>query len=44
VGNWELLEGFPGTKSASKLPPEVMKLLGISEEDAPFVGAFPLLR
>jgi parallel beta-helix repeat protein len=41
VGNWELVEGFPGIKAASKLPPEIMKLLEISEEDAPFVGAFP---
>jgi parallel beta-helix repeat protein len=43
VGNWELSEGFPGIKLAAKLSPEIMKLLGISEEDAPFVGAFPVL-
>jgi parallel beta-helix repeat protein len=43
VGNWDLLDGFPGIKAASKLPPEIMKLLGISEEDTPFVGAFPVL-
>jgi parallel beta-helix repeat protein len=43
LGNWELSEKFPGIKAAAKLPPEIMKLLGISEEDAPFVGAFPVL-
>jgi parallel beta-helix repeat protein len=41
VGNWELVEGFPGIKAVSKLPHDIMKLLGIYEEDAPFVGAFP---
>jgi parallel beta-helix repeat protein len=42
LGNWELSEGFPGTKAEAKLPTEIRKLLGISEEHTPFIGAFPV--
>lgn len=44
LGNFQLLEAFAAAKTAAKLPVEVAKLLGLSEEDAPFVGAYPPVR
>jgi parallel beta-helix repeat protein len=38
LGKFELSREFPG----AKLPPEIRKLLGISENETPFVGAYPL--
>ncbi|MBN1694300.1 right-handed parallel beta-helix repeat-containing protein [candidate division WOR-3 bacterium] len=37
LGKFELSRDFPG----AKLPPEIRKLLGISENETPFVGAYP---
>jgi hypothetical protein len=42
LGNYELLSEFPGTKTAMPLPANVQKLLGLSPEYAPYVGAYPL--
>ena len=44
LGNFELLNEFPGSKVGTKLPGKIRELLGISEEDIPFVGAYPLER
>jgi len=44
LGNFELLNEFPGSKVGTKLPGKIRELLGISEEDIPFVGAYPLDR
>jgi len=41
LGNFELLNEFPSSKVGAKLPDEIRELLGISEGDVPFVGAFP---
>jgi parallel beta-helix repeat protein len=43
LGNYELLQTFPGYKSASPLPAEVSKLLGISKKDIRYIGAYPPL-
>jgi len=43
LGNFELLNEFPGSKSAASLPPEIRKLLGQNEKAVPFIGAFPPL-
>jgi hypothetical protein len=40
LGNYQLLQGFPDSGSATALPDEVEKLLGRSKKDAPFIGAF----
>lgn len=37
----QLLQEFPGIKVGVQLPDGISKLLGISEKDTPFVGAFP---
>jgi len=42
-GNYQLLQAFPGSKAAARLPSEISKLLGLSETDAPFIGAYPSL-
>jgi predicted PhzF superfamily epimerase YddE/YHI9 len=42
-GNYQLLQAFPGSKAAARLPSEISKLLGLSETDAPFIGAYPPL-
>jgi parallel beta-helix repeat protein len=41
LGNYQLLQTFPGTKAASLLPGEVSKLLGITKEDVRYIGAYP---
>jgi parallel beta-helix repeat protein len=40
--NYQLLQGFPGSKAASDLPDEVRKLLGYPKKGARFVGAYPV--
>ncbi len=40
--DFHLLKDFPGTKSASSLPEKVKTLLGISEKDTGYIGAYPL--
>lgn len=42
LGKFEILEEFPGAKAGAKLPAEIRKLLGISKNEAPFTGAYPL--
>ena len=41
LGKFELLSGFSGSRAGAKLPEEIRELLEISEEDIPFIGAFP---
>lgn len=41
LGNFELSNEFPGSKAGTKLSGEIRELLGISEGDDPFIGAFP---
>jgi hypothetical protein len=41
LGNHQLLEDFPGSKSGTQLPAEISKLLGQSKKDGPYVGAYP---
>jgi parallel beta-helix repeat protein len=40
--NYQLLEGFPGSKAASVLPDEIRRLLGYPKKGARFVGAYPI--
>jgi hypothetical protein len=41
LGNYQLLRTFPGSTAAARLPAEIMKLLGLSKKDAPYIGAYP---
>lgn len=41
LGHYQLLSGFPGSKAGARLPAEIGKLLGQSEKEVPFIGAFP---
>jgi parallel beta-helix repeat protein len=41
VGNYAVLDQFPGLKAAIRPPDEILKLLGKSEADAPCMGAYP---
>jgi hypothetical protein len=43
LGNYELLQAFPGSSVASPPPAEIRKLLGRSEQDNLFPGAYPPL-
>jgi hypothetical protein len=44
LGRYELLQPLPGESGHTSVPPEVLKLLGWSEEDARTPGAYPLSR
>ena len=44
LSNYELIEGFPGSKKASALPTEIGKLLGWEKRESNFPGAFPLCK
>lgn len=44
LGNFQLLEYFAGARTATQPPPEIRKLLGLSETDRPFVGAYPPIK
>ena len=44
LDNYQLLKEFPGAKTATSLPEEINNLLGLGQEEAPFVGAYPSLR
>lgn len=44
LGNYQLLQGFPGAEAATGLPEEISKLLGRGEKDARFIGAYPPLQ
>ncbi len=41
--NYQLLQAFPGSKTAAPLPSEISKLLDLSQTDALFIGAYPPL-
>lgn len=41
LGNYQLIQEFPGAKNGTKLPLEVEKLLGLKKY-TPYVGAFPI--
>jgi parallel beta-helix repeat protein len=41
LGNYQLLQTFPGSNAATPLPPEINKLLGLSRK---FVGAYPPIQ
>jgi parallel beta-helix repeat protein len=40
LGDYQTLTTFPGSRLATALPPEVMRLLGLAKEDPAFVGAY----
>ena len=42
LGNYQLLQTFPGLKDASVVPVEVVKLLGLPKKDMKYIGAYPL--
>ncbi len=41
LGNYQLLEGFSGSRAATDLPAEIRKLLGYTKKGSRFVGAYP---
>ncbi len=41
LGNYQLLQSFPGTKEASSLPAEISKLLGLNKKEVKYIGAYP---
>jgi hypothetical protein len=43
LGNYDLLPGFPGHKTAMPLPAEMINLLGWSKKGGACIGAYPLL-
>jgi parallel beta-helix repeat protein len=43
LGNYQLLQAFPGYQAASRIPFEIKKLLGLSEKDTLYTGAYPPL-
>ena len=43
LGNYQLLQTFLGNKIATPLPAEISKLLGVSQKDVKYVGAYPPL-
>ena len=42
LGNFQLLPTFPGANSASLLPAEISKLLGLPKKDIMYIGAYPM--
>jgi parallel beta-helix repeat protein len=40
-GDYHLLQAFEASGAAAKLPSEISKLLGLSQAEAPFIGAYP---
>ena len=43
LGNYQLLQAFPGSKAAKQLPSQISELLGLAQTDQRFVGAYPPL-
>lgn len=43
LGNYQLLQAFPGSTAATGLPVEIRALLGRPKQDARFTGAYPRL-
>jgi parallel beta-helix repeat protein len=44
LDNYQLLKAFPGCTTATRLPPEIEKLLGQGKKDVRFTGAYPPLQ
>lgn len=44
LGNYQLLQEFPGAKTGSPLPDEIRVLLKRPEQDIPYVGAYPAVQ
>ncbi len=42
TGSYELLPGFPGNRSASRLPANISNILKLSSKQKPYVGAYPV--
>ena len=42
-GDYHLLKAFAASKAAVLLPSDISKLLGLSQTDAQFIGAYPPL-
>ncbi|HEX2395690.1 MAG TPA: right-handed parallel beta-helix repeat-containing protein [Bacteroidales bacterium] len=42
LGNYQLLPGFAGSKSATVLPVDIQKLLGLTARYTPYTGAYPV--
>ncbi len=40
LGNYQLLQSFPASKSGMKIPAEIGKLIGQSKKDSQYVGAY----
>jgi parallel beta-helix repeat protein len=43
LGNYALLKSFPGTSAATQVPAEIRKVLGSTQKDIRYVGAYPAL-
>jgi parallel beta-helix repeat protein len=43
LGNYQLLQAFPGSTAATSLPDEIRNLLGRGKQDGRFTGAYPPL-
>jgi len=43
LGNYQLLQAFPGSEVATTLPSEISKLISRPKTDARFIGAYPPL-
>jgi hypothetical protein len=39
--NYQLLQGFEASKAGVELPSEIIKLFGLSQKKAAFIGAYP---
>lgn len=44
LGNYQLSATFPGSESGTQLSAQISKLLGKSEKDATYIGAYPPIR
>jgi parallel beta-helix repeat protein len=44
LGDYRLLDEFPGTKDATAIPEEIRQLLGITGASLKYVGAYPPIR
>lgn len=42
LGNYNLLGTFPGSKDATTVPEEILKILGLSGKELKYVGAYPV--
>jgi hypothetical protein len=44
LGNYQLLQAFPGSSAAGRLPEEIIRILGISPKAPPYTGAYSPVR